>query len=41
MFVAGVLAAAVRDVYSFEFGSSRGSRDKDNVLASMRNNGGV
>jgi len=41
MFVAGVLAAAVRDVYSFEFGSSRGSRDKDNVLASMRNKGGV
>ena len=32
MFVAGVLAAAVRDVYSFEFGSSRGSRDKDAML---------
>ena len=32
MFVAGVLAAAVRDVYSFEFGSSRGSREKDAML---------
>jgi hypothetical protein len=38
MFVAGVLAAAVRDVYSFEFGSSRGSKEKDEVfLASLRN----
>lgn len=33
MFVAGVLAAAVRDVYNFEFGSSRGSKDKDDVIA--------
>ena len=33
MFVAGVLAAAVRDVYSFEFGSSRGSKEKDALLA--------
>lgn len=33
MFVAGVLAAAVRDVYSFEFGSSRGSKEKDELLA--------
>lgn len=32
MFVAGVLAAAVRDVYSFEFGSSRGSKEKDEIL---------
>jgi peptidoglycan/LPS O-acetylase OafA/YrhL len=32
MFVAGVLAAAVRDVYSFEFGSSRGSKEKDDAL---------
>ena len=28
MFVAGVLAAAVRDVYGFEFGSSRGSKER-------------
>ena len=33
MFVAGVLAAAVRDVYSFEFGSSRGSKEKDEIIA--------
>lgn len=32
MFVAGVLAAAVRDVYGFEFGSSRGSKEKDDML---------
>jgi hypothetical protein len=32
MFVAGVLAAAVRDVYGFEFGSSRGSKEKDDIL---------
>jgi hypothetical protein len=38
MFVAGVLAAAVRDVYSFEFGSSRGSKEKDDALmANLRN----
>lgn len=35
MFVAGVLAAAVRDVYSFEFGSSRGSKDKDDAISSF------
>ena len=33
MFVAGVLAAAVRDVYSFGFGSSRGSKEKDEIIA--------
>lgn len=33
MFIAGVLASAVKDVYGFEFGSSRGSRDKDELLA--------
>lgn len=36
MFVAGVLAAAVRDVYSFEFGSSRGSKEKDEALFRLR-----
>lgn len=35
MFCAGVLAAAVRDVYSFEFGSSRGSKEKDDVISKM------
>lgn len=33
MFVAGTLAACVRDVFAFEFGSSRGSRDKDALIA--------
>lgn len=33
MFVAGVLASAVRDVYGFEFGSSRGSKEKDEALS--------
>lgn len=33
MFVAGVFASAMRDVFSFEFGSSRGSREKDHALA--------
>ena len=32
MFVAGVLASAVRDVYGFEFGSSRSSREKDDHI---------
>ncbi len=32
IFVAGVLAAAVRDVFSFEFGSSKSSKDKDEVI---------
>lgn len=36
MFVAGVFAAAVRDVFAFEFGSSRGSREKDALLADKR-----
>ncbi len=35
MFVAGVLASAVRDVYGFEFGSSRSSRDKDLTISDM------
>jgi len=32
MFVAGVLASAVRDVFSFEFGTSRGSEQKQATL---------
>jgi hypothetical protein len=35
MFVAGVLASAVRDVYGFEFGSSRSSKDKDVTIQSL------
>jgi len=36
MFVAGVLASAVRDVYGFEFGSSRGSKEKDQLMAELK-----
>ena len=36
MFIAGILASAVKDVYSFEFGSSRGSKDKDAILGRLK-----
>lgn len=35
MFVAGVLASAVRDVYGFEFGSSRSSQTKDATISNL------
>lgn len=35
MFVAGVFASAVRDVYGFEFGSSRGSKEKDELVGRL------
>lgn len=35
MFVAGVFASAVRDVYAFEFGSSRGSKEKDDLVGRL------
>ena len=35
MFVAGVLASAVRDVYGFEFGSSRSSQTKDATIQNL------
>jgi hypothetical protein len=35
MFVAGVLASAVRDVYGFEFGSSRGSKENGETIRQM------
>lgn len=35
MFVAGVLASAVRDVYGFEFGSSRSSHLKDQTIREL------
>lgn len=31
--VAGIFGACLRDAFQFEFGSSRGSKDKDNLLA--------
>jgi hypothetical protein len=38
--VAGVLGACLKDVYAFEFGSSRGSKEKDDTVAALmeRNN---
>jgi hypothetical protein len=36
MFIAGILAAAVKDVYAFEFGSSRGSKEKDDTIARLK-----
>ena len=40
--VAGVFGACLRDAFQFEFGSSRGSREKDNVIGTLaaRNEGG-
>jgi len=35
MFVAGVLASCVRDVYGFEFGSSSGSKAKSETIAKV------
>ncbi len=35
MFIAGVLASAVRDVYGFEFGSSRSSQGKDATIQNL------
>jgi hypothetical protein len=35
MFVAGVLASCARDVYGFEFGSSRGSQIKDATIRDL------
>lgn len=32
MFIAGVLASAVRDVYGFEFGSSKGSKEANSAI---------
>ena len=39
MFVAGVLASAVRDVYGYEFGSSRGSAEKAASLDQLMRGG--
>ena len=33
--IAGIFGACLRDAFQFEFGSSRGSRDKDAVLAGV------
>lgn len=38
MFIAGVLASAVRDVYGFEFGSSKGSKEAQGTIADLLKN---
>ena len=35
MFIAGVLASCVRDVYGFEFGSSSGSKAKSETISKV------
>lgn len=35
MFVAGILASCVRDVYGFEFGSSSGSKAKSETIKNL------
>jgi hypothetical protein len=34
IFVAGIFGARLKDAYGFEFGSSRGSKDKDDKISS-------
>lgn len=34
--IAGIFGLCLRDAHQFEFGSSRGSRDKDDLLAGMQ-----
>ncbi len=33
--IAGIFGACLKDAYAFEFGSSRGSKDKDSTVAAM------
>lgn len=33
--IAGIFGACLKDAYTFEFGSSRGSKEKDNTVAAM------
>ena len=33
--IAGIFGACLKDAYSFEFGSSRGSKDKDSAVVAM------
>lgn len=41
--IAGIFGACLRDAFQFEFGSSRGSKDKDSVIGNLaaRNDGGA
>jgi hypothetical protein len=33
--VAGIFGSCLKDAFAFEFGSSRGSKEKDTLMASM------
>jgi hypothetical protein len=33
--IAGIFGACLKDAYAFEFGSSRGSKEKDSTVAAM------
>ena len=39
--VAGIFGACLKDAYAFEFGSSRGSKEKDSTVAAMLGRGGA
>jgi hypothetical protein len=34
--IAGIAGACLKDAFSFEFGSSRGSKEKDGIMAAMK-----
>jgi hypothetical protein len=33
--IAGIFGACLKDAYTFEFGSSRGSKEKDDSIATL------
>ena len=37
--IAGIFGACLKDAYAFEFGSSRGSKEKDNAVATLLERG--
>jgi hypothetical protein len=39
--IAGIFGACLKDAYTFEFGSSRGSKEKDNTVVAMMERSGL
>lgn len=39
--IAGIFGSCLKDAYAFEFGSSRGSKEKDSTVAAMIERGGM
>jgi hypothetical protein len=39
--IAGIFGACLKDAYTFEFGSSRGSKDKDQAVAALMERNGL